>query len=65
MSSSRIVHGACSDASTEAELNTLAAVYKFLLETHAKKNPAARPSVRGKDGTKIKEDSANVFIIRR
>ena len=64
MSSPRIIYGAGSDASTEAQLNTLAAVYKFLLETHLKKNPAARPSVRGKDGTKVREDSASVFIIR-
>jgi hypothetical protein len=46
------------DTTPESELSTLAGVYKFVLDCHAKKEAAARS--RPDDGTKVKEDSADV-----
>ena len=60
----RAVYTPRPDTTPEGELNALAAIYKFLLDNHAK-NPAAGPSERGKDGTKVKEDSAGAPIIRQ
>jgi hypothetical protein len=45
------------DALPDAELSTLAAIYRFVLDCHAKKE-ATRPGSPD-DGTKVKEDSAN------
>jgi hypothetical protein len=51
------------DATPEAELFTLANVYKFVLNCHSKKE-ATRPGGPD-DGTKSKEDSANAIIPKR
>jgi hypothetical protein len=48
------------DATPEAELNALAAVYRLILDSKR----AARPGDPN-DGTKFKEDSANAPIIPR
>jgi hypothetical protein len=45
------------NASPEAEISALAAVYRFVLVCCAKKEAA--PENRPDDGTKVKEDSAN------
>jgi len=45
----RIVDGHRSDATPEAELDTLAAVYGFILDCHAKKKAAERPVPDGPD----------------
>jgi hypothetical protein len=39
-----------------------ARAWKFVFDTYARKNPAAGPSERGEDGTKVKEDSASAII---
>ena len=50
----------------EAEIDSLAKIYKFLLDAHAKKNPATGPSGRGdSDGTESRKDSASDRIIPR
>jgi hypothetical protein len=46
------------DATPKAELGALASAYRFVLECRAKKEAA--PESRPDDGTKVKEDSANV-----
>ena len=46
-----------SDTTPESELATLAAVYRFIINCHARKE--ATPTSRPDDGTKVKEDSAN------
>jgi hypothetical protein len=50
------------DVTPEVELNTLANVYRFIIDCHAKKG--AVPDSRPDDGTKVKEDSANERIIQ-
>ena len=57
MSNSRIVYRARDDATTEAEMSALVAIYKICLESYAKKG-ATRASSPD-DGTKVKEDCAN------
>lgn len=42
MASARVAYSARSDASFEGEINTLASVYCFILDSHAKKK-GARP----------------------
>jgi hypothetical protein len=44
--------------SPEQARDARAVTWAFVLECYAKKNPAADPSGRGKDGTETKEDSA-------
>jgi len=54
------------DATAEAEVDALAAVYRFVLDCRAKKNPAADPSERGEDGTKPNShDSHDVLPMLR
>ncbi len=57
MSSPRVTYTARPDATAESGLSALASVYRFVLDCHAKKEPA--PESRPDDGTEIKEDSAN------
>jgi hypothetical protein len=51
------------DITPEAELTTLANIYKFVLDCHAKKE-AARPGDPD-DGTKVKGDSADAPILQQ
>ena len=51
------------ETDSQAELDALASVHRFVLDCRAKKNPAADPSERGEDGTKPKGDSAYVSIL--
>jgi hypothetical protein len=48
------------DATPEAELSTLAAIYKLCLESRAKKEPA--PESRPNDAERIPSDSAKTII---
>jgi hypothetical protein len=50
------------DATSEAGLNALAAVYRFILDCHTKK-PAAGPSERGDNDEKAEGGSTDVFIV--
>jgi hypothetical protein len=52
----RTTYASHGDALPEAEVATLAHIYKFVLDCHAKKE-ATRPG-SPEDGTKVKEDSA-------
>jgi hypothetical protein len=51
MSEQRIIYAPRPDATPEAEIATLAAVYKFVLHCHAKKEaaPESRPDDARKD----------------
>jgi hypothetical protein len=52
------------DATFEAELDVLAVLYQFVLDCHAKQNPAAGQGERGDyDGTEAKEGSADEHIL--
>ena len=55
---SSIRYTVCSDTSPEAELNALAAVYKFVI---ASRKGTTRPGGPN-NGTKSKEDSANDIL---
>ena len=55
MSESSIAYATRPDASPQAELSTLANVYKFVLDCHAKKE-ATRPGSPD-DAKEIKDDS--------
>jgi hypothetical protein len=50
------------DTTPKAELSALAAVYRFIIDSRARKEAA--PESRPNDGTKVKEDSANEHIIQ-
>ena len=66
MNSPRFTYTSRPDATPEAELSALAAVYRFILDCHAKKmaaEPAPEPD--GHDGTKLQGDSADAQIISR
>lgn len=57
---SSLAYTPCPDATPEAELDALAACYRFILDCHERKRaaePAPEPDGRN-DGIKIKEDSA-------
>jgi hypothetical protein len=45
------------ETTPEAELRALAAVYRFILDCHARKGVV--PAIRPDDGTAVKEDSAD------
>jgi hypothetical protein len=64
VSSSYITYVPHPDTKSEAELSALAAVYKFVMDCHAMKNPAASPSERGKHDGTTKEASADESIVR-
>jgi hypothetical protein len=51
-----VIHTPRPDTTPEAGLNALAAVYRFVLDCHAKKNPAAGPGERGENDGKAKGD---------
>jgi hypothetical protein len=54
------------DTAPETEVNVLANVYRFILDSRAKKmaaEPAPEPD--GHDGTKLQGDSADAQIISR
>jgi hypothetical protein len=57
MSGPTINYAPRSDATPEAQISVLCAIYKLCLESHARKE-ATRPG-SPEDGTKIKEDSAD------
>jgi hypothetical protein len=66
VNSPRFTYTSRPDATPEAELSALAAVYRFILDCHAKKmaaEPAPEPD--GRDGTKLQGDSADAQIIFR
>jgi len=66
VNSPRFTYTSRPDATPEAELSALAAVYRFILDCHAKKmaaEPAPEPD--GHDGTKLQGDSADAQIISR
>ena len=52
-----IIYASRPDATAKMECSTLANVYRFVLDRHARKEAA--PDSRPDDGTKVKEDSAN------
>jgi hypothetical protein len=52
------------DATPERERATLADAYRFLIDTHARKYPAAGPSERGNHDGTTKEASADVESIQ-
>jgi hypothetical protein len=61
-----IVYAPRPDATPKAELDALASVYRFILDSRAKKmaaEPAPEPD--GRDGTKLQGDSADAQIISR
>ena len=60
MSSPRVTYVPHPDATLEAEINALAGVYSFILDSHAMRKAAAKCDQHrdGDDGTKIKGDSA-------
>jgi len=61
-----IIYTQRADTTAETELNALAAVYRFILDCHARKKavePAPEPD--GRDGTKLQGDSADTQIISR
>jgi hypothetical protein len=64
MSSAPLSYVPRPDTTPERELDALAAVLRFVLDCHAKKNPAAGPSERGSNDGKAKEVSADESIIR-
>ena len=61
---SRIVYKARADATPEAEWSTLATVYRFVLDCHAKKNAAGVTSTNGDDEIKGSGDDLAKTIIR-
>lgn len=52
------------DATPECERAMLASVYRFLIDAHTRKNPAAGPGERGNHDGTTKEASADVESIR-
>jgi hypothetical protein len=60
MTSPRIIYTPRSDATPEAELSTLANVYKFVLDCHAKQEAA--PDSRPDDAERSLNDGANDII---
>ena len=58
----QVVYAPRPDTSDEDELNSIAAVYRFILNCRAKKAGGPTPATLDNDG-KIKEASANVPII--
>jgi hypothetical protein len=57
MSSTRITYAPRPDATPEAEISALAAIYKLCISSHERKEAA--PESRPDDRNKIKGDSAN------
>jgi len=54
------------DTTPGAEVNVLANVYRFILDSRAKKKAAEpAPEPDGHDGTKLQGDSADAQIISR
>ena len=53
------------DATQEAELNVLASVYRFILDSRAKKNAAGVTSTNGDDAKGSKHDRARSSIPER
>ena len=60
----RIAYRARDDATPESELSALATVYKFVLDSHAQRNPAAGLSGQGDYDGEAKGDSADEPILR-
>ncbi len=58
MSSSHISYTPRPDTAPDAEIRTLANIYSFVISSHARKK-GTRPGAPD-DGTKVKEDSADV-----
>ncbi len=62
MSSSRILYTPRPNATPESESNMLAAVYRFTLDCHAKKNAAGVTSTNGGEAKGSKHDRPNGSI---
>jgi hypothetical protein len=62
MSNSRIVYRARDDATTEAEMSALVAIYKICVESHAKKG-ATRPGSPDDAEERSEDDSSARTII--
>ena len=60
MSKPRITYSARANATPDAELDTLAAVYRFVLDCHAKRK-GARPGAHERP-ERIKDDPARIII---
>ncbi len=61
MSDPHTSYASLPDTTEDKESRTLGDVYRFVLDCHAKKEPA--PESRPDDGTKVKEDSANEHLL--
>jgi hypothetical protein len=59
VSAPRITYLPRPDATQEAELNALASVYRFILDSSAKKNAAGVTSTNGDDAERGLNDSAS------
>jgi hypothetical protein len=59
VSAPRITYVPRPDATPEAELNALASVYSFILDSRAKKNAAGVTSTNGNDAERGLNDSAS------
>ena len=59
MSAPRITYVPRPDATQEAELHALASVYRFILDSRAKKNAAGVTSTNGDDAERSLNDSAS------
>ena len=62
MSAPRITYVPRPDATQEAELNALASVYRFILDSSAKKNAAGVTSTNGDDAKGSQHDRASGII---
>jgi hypothetical protein len=58
VSAPRITYVPRPDATQEAELNALASVYRFILDSSAKKNAAGVTSTNGDDAKGFQHDRA-------
>lgn len=63
MTKDRITYSASPSTTPESELNALNTVYRFILDSHAKKRAA--PTSRPKDARKDLSDGAIDFSIQR
>lgn len=62
MSNPTITYASLPDTTPEAELSALSAVYKFILDCHAKKDAVAMTSSNGDDAKGSVNDRAKASI---
>ena len=65
MSAPRVTYLPRPNSTQEAELNALASVYRFILDSSAKKNAAGVTSTNGDDAKGSKHDRAKSSIPER